>query len=386
MTALVECPVRLPGWLPDKALLYLRHTEEGLTIRELARREGCHASTVLRQVRAYENRRDDPLVDEALDRLGRLHARLTRADPHADGPAINPEPRATPQDKDSQPMTAQIRPMPDVVDDATVNREARRILRRLCEPGAILAVSSDLEKAVVLKGEVRTAIVERTVAQAFALKDWIAVRTAGRLATYQITGAGRAALKRLLAESEARGGLAEAAMPFADQHRVWGERAVMEEGEDGPRRLRYNLAESPLAVLARRRDRDGEPFLSQDLVVVGERLREDFELAQMGPRVTQNWDRFLTGADRGILQPGAGGGMSEGSARARERVAAALRELGPGLGDMVLRVCCFLEGLEAAERRLGWSARSGKIVLRIALMRLKRHYDEAYGGRAPMIG
>ncbi|MCB2153141.1 MAG: helix-turn-helix domain-containing protein, partial [Rhodobacteraceae bacterium] len=140
----------------------------------------------------------------------------------------------------------------------------------------------------------------------------------------------------------------------------------------------------PLATLARRRDRDGEMFLTQDLVVAGERLRGDFELAQMGPRTTQNWDKFLTGTDRGT--PQGAPGMSEGSARARERVAAALRELGPGLGDMVLRVCCFLEGLEAAERRLGWSARSGKIVLRIALMRLKRHYDEAYGGRAPMIG
>jgi hypothetical protein len=92
----------------------------------------------------------------------------------------------------------------------------------------------------------------------------------------------------------------------------------------------------------------------------------------------------MTGGDRGGFNPNGGG--SGGSERARDRVALALRDLGPGLGDMVLRCCCFLEGLEAAEQRLGWSARSGKIVLRIALQRLKRHYDETYGGASPLIG
>ena len=38
-----------------------------------------------------------------------------------------------------------------------------------------------------------------------------------------------------------------------------------------------------------------------ELVAAAERLREDFELAQMGPRVAQNWERFLTvGSDRGM--------------------------------------------------------------------------------------
>ncbi len=152
----------------------------------------------------------------------------------------------------------------------------------------------------------------------------------------------------------------------------------------GTRRIRYNVAENPVAVLARRKDKDGQRFLGPELVAAAERLREDFELAQMGPRVAQNWDRFLTGADRGGFRPDAGG--AEGPRAARDRVAVALRDLGPGLGDVVLRCCCFLEGMEVVEDRMGWSARSGKIVLRIALQRLRRHYDEAYGRSGPLIG
>ncbi len=374
MTAYVSVPAALPDWLPENARLYLAHVEGGQSIRALARAGGCHASTVLRKIRAFELRRDCPLVDEALTRLAWPRGQAW------------PEPFIA---KERPIMTAPIRTLPATgpVDEATIAREARRILRRLCESGAVLAVAQDLDKAAVLKGNIRTAIVERTVAQAFALKDWIAVKAAGRITTYEITAAGRAALKRLLDSDRppAQAGFAEAPMPFADQHRVWDERYVIDPGSDNPRRQRYNLAESPFAALARRRDKDGKLFLEADLVAAGERLREDFELAQMGPRVAQNWDRFMTGgAERGAYQQD--GGPAQGPANARARVAAALRDLGPGLGDVVLRCCCFLEGLEVAEKRMGWSARSGKIVLRIALVRLKRHYDETYGGKAPLIG
>ncbi len=277
-----------------------------------------------------------------------------------------------------------------VCDEATVVREARRILRRLSESGAMLAVAPDMDKAAVLREmpdgkTTRTAVVDRQVAQAFALKEWIACRSSGRVASYSITSAGRSALKRFLSE-DTGGGFAEAPTPFGDQHRDWGHRVVLDDAGDEearPRRVRYNMAESPVIHLSRRRDKDGKPFLEADMVAAAERLREDFELAQMGPRVAQNWERFLTGGARGGF--GSGDPVS-GPEGARDRVARALHELGPGLGDMVLRCCCFLEGLEATERRLGWSARSGKIVLRIGLARLARHYEETYGPGRGMIG
>jgi lambda repressor-like predicted transcriptional regulator len=367
-------PLRmLPTWLPDAVRLYVDHTEDGLSLRALARRDGCHASTVMRTVRRYERRREDPLMDEALDALARSAA----------WPVY-------PVKKEPNPMTAAPRPQPGTVDDLTLNREGLRILRRLSEPGASLAIATDMEKAVVMRAFpdgrcARLAVVDRVVAQAFVLQDWISLRKAGRVASYELSAPGKAALKRLMeAEDQARmaGGLAEAPMAFADQHRIWGERVVM--GEEGPRRVRHNLAESPVTVLGRRREKDGRPFLEPSLVEAAERLREDFEVAQMGPRVAQNWERFLTGGDRGSFH--GEGGLAQGPKAARDRVASALRDLGPGLGDVALRVCCFLEGIETAEQRMGWAARSGKIVPRIALQRLRRHYDETYGKHGPKIG
>ena len=355
----------LPGWVPDAARLYLAHVEQGTSIREIARGQGRHASTVLRQIRRFEGRRDDPLVDEALSVLG------------GGGGAAGIH------------MTSEIRMSSNqVVDDETVEREGRRVLRRLSESGAVLAVAPDLDRAVVVREmpdgrSVRTAVVDRAVARAMALKEWIACeRPSARISRYEITTPGRAALKRLLAQ--------DAAYPaedsfdaggFAEAHREWGERTV--EEDDRPRAVRYNLAESPLAVLARRRDPDGKRFLGDELVAAGERLREDFELAQMAPRTTQNWERFLTAGTTGA--PARSDGL-DGPAGARRRVQDALSDLGPGLGDVALRTCCFLEGLETAEKRMGWSARSGKIVLRIALQRLRLHYERTGGMLAPRIG
>lgn len=365
----------LPPWVPVGARHYLAHTEAGLPIRELARKSGCHASTVLRQIRKYETRRDDPLIDAVLRNLGARVVRKTSSS-------------ATEQPKEGDPMQYAIKDHGP--DTPTLTRDARRILRRLCETGAVLAVAIDMEKAVVVRDgtrgtSTRTAVVDRKVAEAMALQDWISADVTGRITRYRITAAGRAALNDMLeGEDYSAGGLAEAPAEFVDQRRVWGERTVCDNETGQPRKVRYNLAESPLTALARRRDKDGSVFLSDDLVSAGERLREDFELAQMGPRVAQNWDRFLTGGGRGGFHKDSG--VGNGPEGARRRVADALQDLGPGLSDVVLRCCCYLEGLESAEKRLGWSARSGKIVLRIALMRLRQHYDETTGPGGGLIG
>ncbi|MFN3526168.1 MAG: DUF6456 domain-containing protein [Paracoccus sp. (in: a-proteobacteria)] len=369
--AVTDCPAD-PTTPPENDLtldaqLYLRHVENGEAIRALAREAGCHASTILRRIRRFEARRDDPLVDGAL-------ASARRKPPRFD------------------------------------ERQALRVLRRLSEPGAMMASAAGMDKAIITRDDIRTAVLDRHLAEEMALRGWVVqAGRGGRLLRYVLAPAGRDALRQMLRSPRQRNavpgpgafadaepvatdsaidcapGMAEAPAGFdhAGQHRVWEDRVIKDPEDGRRRRARVNIAEAPLLLLARRRDTNGQPFLSPGMVAAGERLREDFELAQMGPRVTQNWDGFMTS---GVDVSRHGGGHRGGSESARDRVALALRDLGPGMGDIVLRVCCFLEGIELTERRLGWSARSGKIVLRLALLRLERHYTETYGKGAPLIG
>jgi hypothetical protein len=347
---------------------YLAHVESGQSIRTIAAAFDLHPSTVMRRIRKIELMRDDPLVDHF----------LTSARP--------PSPLPNLQSESVEPMTKQT-PITALATSENMPREVLRILRRLCETGAFLAISKGLDRAVVMRQNdkdmpTRTAVVDGKMAGEMVLKDWLRCTKPGRISCYEVTSAGRSALKRALAQmSPPAGGFAEAPNIFTAQHKDWGTRDISGGAGKKPRAVRVNLRESPLAMLGRKKGKDGKPFLPPELVAAGERFREDFELAQIGPRVAQNWDSFLTPRNKGAM----GGEREAGYSAAQQRFSDALQALGTGLGDIAMRCCCFLEGLEMAEKRLGWSARSGKIVLRIALQRLWMHYEET-GDQARRIG
>lgn len=349
----------MPAWVPSPARAYLAHVVDGVPIRALARAAGCHASTVMRQVRRCEQRRDDPLVDHALRRLGG----------RASGAPSRPDQMGTTE------MTMTMTRESDAPSGETMDREARRILQRLTEPGACLAVAQGMEKAVVVReaadGQtIRIGVVDRTVAEAMALNAWIATTGTGRIARYRLTGAGRAVLRDMV-DGDA-----------GDD----AERAANQAGAPaGPGRIRYTMTETPLLALSRRRDKSGAPFLSPALVTAGERLREEFELARMTTAATPDWNACLE-TPAGAQGAAPVDGRATGPGAAAARVRAALAHLGPGLGDVVLRACCYLEGMETIEERMGWAARSGKIVLRIGLERLHRHYQAAGRDYGSMIG
>lgn len=143
----------------------------------------------------------------------------------------------------------------------------------------------------------------------------------------------------------------------------------------------FNALESPLTWLAGRKGPDGKPLLTQPMIDAGERLRRDFEAAQLGQRVTAQWGASIMPGARGRSgTPDQGLNASERALAARQRVWRALEHAGPGLSSILLEVCCLASGLEAAERHLNWPKRSAKLVLVIALDRLAAHYG--YGDPA----
>lgn len=149
--------------------------------------------------------------------------------------------------------------------------------------------------------------------------------------------------------------------------------AERELTSEGPRRgasakgkrrsVTVNLAESPLAWLHAR------GHLETRLFDAGEALRNDYERAQLAPNVTMRWDpvRVKSTGEQGLS-------ASEKQIAAKQRFDAALGAAGKGLEDVLWRVVCAGEGLPDAEKALGWPARSGKLVLKLALERVADFY------------
>jgi hypothetical protein len=254
---------------------------------------------------------------------------------------------------------------------AALDRAARRLLDTLDEPGARALRGQIDESAIVVVAPRNGVTVVRAslpmgaadLVLAQGLARWEGEGEARRLL---LTPEGRAARRRSAAPAQTD--------PFRAQHSPLA-RARLEEGA-APALV--NEGESPLAWLARRKDRNGRPFLAPEQVEAGERFRRDMTQAQLLQRVTANWE-----ASAGRAGGAGGAPVAEVAMDARRRLARAFDAVGPDLAGLLLDVCGYLKGLELVESERGWPHRSAKVVLKIALERLALHYGLAGEARGP---
>lgn len=156
------------------------------------------------------------------------------------------------------------------------------------------------------------------------------------------------------------------------KNRLLAERPLPRDGVDRTRRTKpsrtvtVNLTESPLGWLKAR------GLVSERQSEAGEKLREDWERGGLGPAVTMRWD--AAPRDKAARAAPSAGAATLRQVAARRRFDAAVAAVGAGLTDLLWRVICAGDGMREAERAFGWPARTGRVVLCIALDRLADHY------------
>ena len=236
-----------------------------------------------------------------------------------------------------------------------MEREGRRVLRRLTDPHLFLAPETSGQFA--LAGSRRAGRIMRVssvVVSEFRARGWIGPRGTTP-ETFALTQAGRDWLAQSGVPLD----------PFGSPKPMLMERRMMTP--EGERTVTVNEAESPLARLRMRGQITPAQFEA------GERLRQDFTLGGLSPRVCADLTAPISNSVRGARPVS----MAETLIAARQRFRRAMASVGPGLSDLLFDVCCHLKGLESVEASYAWPTRSAKVVLQIALDRLAAHYGIA---------
>jgi len=269
------------------------------------------------------------------------------------------------------PVSSAKRPTARRGRPASLSREAERALGLLSEAGAYGVEGEKGEVAVVAP---RNGVSVRVGSFRALL---LAPLLAAALVLWEVAGpSGRRRLRATLAgQAHAARRAAPAGVdPFLAQHKP------LRSGEAGEARVLVDEAESPLAWLARRRGKDGAPLVDAACLEAGERLRRDLTIGAMLPRTTANWSAAVASGSRSLGPTD----FTDAMIAARQRARAALAAVGPDLSGLLIDICGFLKGLETIERERSWPARSGKLVLELALRQLCRHYglESVAQGRA----
>ena len=121
---------------------------------------------------------------------------------------------------------------------------------------------------------------------------------------------------------------------------------------------------TPIKSLSRKSKENGASFLSENHILAAYFLERDYLLSGL--------DSIDLGAVEDIF---ATYPQDKAQARAHQNLCDALKLLHPDMAELCFRCCCFKEGIQTVEQALNWSARSGKIVLRLALDLLATHYQ-----------
>lgn len=245
------------------------------------------------------------------------------------------------------------------------DRAERRILRFLAKGKATLHAAAVAGDKILLDGGEHGVVSVSSASLVWLEKQALLQRDGVELS---ITQAGRTALAAQLQTAD------RPSMKEQEQGRGRQIDNSVIVTADGPETVKVNLAESPLMLLHRWKDKNGQPFIDAREFRAGERLRADYTRGQIMARLGINWNGI---SGQGQSRDRAGGivELTDAALSARLRVEKAIEAVGPELAGVLIDVCCFLKGMKQVEVERNWPARSAKVVLKSALGALARHYE-----------
>lgn len=249
-------------------------------------------------------------------------------------------------------------------DPAEILGAGVQVLKRLATPGSQL---ERREKFYALTGTGRAGRalhVPVAIVDALQRRDWLAPSGEGKL---RLSDAGLGWLKRTLAGDD----------PFREQHQMRMHVEMPGETAEADNVVTVDANESPLTRLCATETKSGAPLIDDKQFLAGERLRRDFTLANLMPRLTADLEAPAVAGRRGA----GGSEITDIALAARQRFSRALEALGSDLSGVAVDVCCHLKPLDAAESTANWPGSAALVVLKLALDRLAHHYGFHARGR-----
>lgn len=354
---LEEVISRMPAWLPQKVLVYIAHARFQISMRSIARELSIQPSTVSRNVKHCSNKLEDPLFNSGVRWLLNSCADLKNEVRFVEKPRM---PNST---------------LDGLMSEDKFRRDSKELLSALCYRDVRLVVAKRLDRISITGSKANSPFGQKlksdcNLVKAFSLKDLVAPEPAGKDSNYlyAITPAGKLYLQKSLeiTEREKRQEYNyDKYIGNIDKNTAVASKDNIVSPGFGQK---FRQKESPLEALSRRRDKHGRPFLSRHLVSVGKKFREDYEMTRL----------LLEGSDNRLYSATKASPIDTVSSildhDPKTRLSRSLNVLGPVLSDIAILCCCHFKGMEEVERLYGWSLRSGKIVLRIALLQLDEFY------------
>lgn len=130
---------------------------------------------------------------------------------------------------------------------------------------------------------------------------------------------------------------------------------------------------SPIVKLYNRQRNIAYKYLKERHLYAGQRLFKNFLNANLQPNITMDWNK-LNSVKQNHYMGKKESGFSENNYIARTKLYDSLKHVGEEFSAILVEICIFGNGLEATEKTMNWPARSGKLLLTLALDKLADFY------------